>query len=137
MTNTTTNTLLNPTYPRLRDLRLALLALHRTLLNTERISYEQVRGWVSNGELLQLVIDHPHFAWLHRISGLIVQIDEVLRSDDPVSPEDVQTLLTDARSLLTPSETGHGFANRYFNALQRDPAAVLAHAEVVQLLNQD
>jgi len=46
---------------------------------TERIAYEQVRGRVSSGELLQLVIEHEQFAWLHRISELVVQIDEMLK----------------------------------------------------------
>jgi len=125
------------TYPQLRDLRNALMALHRILLNMERLNYEQVRGWTANGELLQLVIHHPQFAWLHQLSQLIVQLDEVWRSDEPVAPEAVSALWEEARSLLTPAETGSAFAKRYYNALQRDPAAVLAHAEVVALLAQD
>jgi len=47
------------------------------LLDTERITYEQVHGRVSSGE--QLVINHEQFAWLHRISELVVQIDEMLK----------------------------------------------------------
>jgi hypothetical protein len=39
------------------DLRIKLLHLHKQLLDTERIRYEQVHGRVSNGELLQLAID--------------------------------------------------------------------------------
>lgn len=136
--NTTLNgTLPQSTYPQLRDLRNALMALHRVLLNTERLNYEQVRGWTANADLLQLVIHHPQFAWLHQLSQLIVQMDEVWRSDEPVAPEAVQALLDEARSLLTPSEMGSAFAKRYYTALQRDPAAVLAHAEVAQLLAQD
>lgn len=118
----------------LRDLRNKLLRLHRVLLDTERITYEQVRGRVSSGELLQLVIDHEQFAWLHRISELVVQIDEMLQADEPVSLEDVQTLIADTRTLLTPSEVGNRFARKYYNALQREPGAVLAHAEVTELL---
>ena len=118
----------------LRDLRNKLLRLHACLLETERIAYEQVRGRVSSGELLQLLIDHEQFAWLHRISELVVQIDEMLQADEPVSLEDVQTLIADARTLLTPSEAGIGFARKYYNALQREPGAVLAHADVSDLL---
>lgn len=104
------------------------------LLETERITYEQVRGRVSSGELLQLVIEHEQFAWLHRISSLVVQIDEMLQADEPVSLSDVQNLIANARTLLTPSETGNGFARKYYNALQREPGVVLAHAEVSKLL---
>ena len=132
----TSNTLLQRIHQHqhLRDLRNKLLHLHRMLLETERITYEQVRGRVSSGELLQLVIEHEQFAWLHRISSLVVQIDEMLQADEPVSLSDVQNLIANARTLLTPSETGNGFARKYYNALQREPGVVLAHAEVSKLL---
>lgn len=42
----------------LRELRNKLLNLHQVLLQTERITYEQVRGRVLNTELLQLAIEH-------------------------------------------------------------------------------
>lgn len=132
----TSNTLLQRIHQHqyLRDLRNKLLHLHRVLLETERIAYEQVRGRVSRGELLQLVIDHEQFAWLHRISELVVQIDEMLQADEPVLLDDVQNLTANARTLLAPSETGKGFARKYYNALQREPGAVLAHAEITKLL---
>lgn len=118
----------------LRDLRNKLLYLHRMLLDRERIAYEQVSGRVTNGELLRLLIEHEQFAWLHRISSLVVQIDETLSADEPLSLENFQALIGDARSLLVPSEVGSGFARKYYNALQGEPDVVLAHAEVSQLL---
>lgn len=118
----------------LRDLRNKLLYLHRMLLDRERIAYEQVSGRVTNGELLRLLIEHEQFAWLHRISSLVVQIDETLSADEPLSPEDFHALISDARSLLVPSEVGSGFARKYYNALQGEPDVVLAHAEVAQFL---
>ncbi len=132
----TSNTLIQRIrqHQHLRELRNKLLRLHKMLLDTERITYEQVRGRVSSGELLQLVIEHEQFAWLHRISELVVQIDEMLQADEPVSLDDVQNLIANARTLLTPSETGNGFARKYYNALQREPNVVLAHAEVSELL---
>jgi hypothetical protein len=36
--------------------------------------------------------------------------------------------------MLAPDETGTGFARRYFEALQRDPDVVLAHAKTRKLL---
>jgi hypothetical protein len=38
--------------------------------------------------------------------------------------------------LLTASETGEGFQRRYYEALQRQPAVVLAHADVRRVLKQ-
>ncbi|MEA5503004.1 hypothetical protein VB735_07780 [Halotia wernerae UHCC 0503] len=121
----------------LRDLRNKLLHLHKALIETERIAYEQVSGRVSNRELLQLVISHEQFAWLHSISELVVQIDETLVADEPMSLENVQNLITNARMLISPSEVGNTFARKYYAALQREPDVVLAHADVSQFLASD
>ena len=103
-------------------------------MDTERIRYEQVRGQISNSELLQLAINHDQFAWLHRLSELIVQIDELIHSDEPVTSEAIAALLADVQILLTPDEVGDDFAVKYDMALQRNPDVVLAHADVDTLL---
>ena len=118
----------------LTDIRIKLLHLHKLLLDTERIRYEQVRGQISNNELLQLVINHDQFAWLHRLSELIVQIDELIHSDEPITSEAIAALIADVQILLTPDEVGNDFAVKYDMALQRNPDVVLAHADVVTLL---
>jgi hypothetical protein len=118
----------------LTDIRIKLLYLHKLLLDTERIRYEQVRGQISNSELLQLVINHDQFAWLHRLSELIVQIDELIHFDEPVTSEAIAALIADVQILLTPDEVGNDFAVKYDMALQRNPDVVLAHADVVTLL---
>src|SRR6266704_224007 len=53
---------------KLITLRLALLRLHKTLLEMERRDYEREHGHVNTGELFRLVVDHAQFAWLHNIS---------------------------------------------------------------------
>lgn len=135
----TSNTLLQRIrqHQNLRELRNKFLRLHKVLLDTERIAYEQAHGRVSSGELLRLLLEHEQFAWLRRISELVVQIDEMLAADEPVSLDDVQNLITAARTLIAPSEVGNGFTRRYYDALQREPAVVLAHAEVSKLLAEN
>ncbi|MEG5036502.1 hypothetical protein [Microcoleus sp. AT3-D2] len=118
----------------LTNIRIKLLHLHKLLLDTERIRYEQMRGRVSNSELLQLAISHDQFAWLHRLSELIVQIDELIHSDEPITSEAIAALIADVQILLTPDEVGNDFAVKYDMALQRNPDVVLAHADVVTLL---
>ena len=118
----------------LTNIRIKLLHLHQLLLGTERIRYEQVRGRVSKGELLQLVINHDQFAWLHHLSELIVQIDELIHSDEPITSEVIAVLIADVRILLTPNEAENDFAVRYDAAFQRNPDVVLAHADLVTLL---
>jgi hypothetical protein len=121
-------------HQRLTDIRIKLLHLHQLLLDTERIRYEQVRGQVSKGELLQLVINHDQFAWLHHLSELIVQIDELIHFDEPITSEAIAALIADVQILLTPDEAGNDFAVKYDAAFQRNPDVVLAHADVVTLL---
>jgi hypothetical protein len=124
-------------HQRLSELRIKLLRLHELLLETEIITYEQVRGQVSRGELLQLAIGHEQFAWLHRLSALIIQIDELLHDGEPVTPEAIEAIDSDIRTLLSPDELGDEFAMKYNTALQRHPDVVLAHADVVMLLTSD
>jgi catechol 2,3-dioxygenase len=116
---------------RLRDLRGRLLQLHKVLLDDTRVSYEMDRGRIaSNATLLQLVISDPWFAWLHSLSELVVRIDETAEPDSPATDADAATLIDQVERLLTASETGEGFQRRYYDALQRQPAVVLAHADV-------
>jgi hypothetical protein len=124
-------------HQRLSELRIKLLNLHQLLLETERLTYEQVRGYVSSGELLQLVISHEQFAWLHRLSELIIQIDELRHADEPVTPEAIEAIDSEIRTLLSPDEAGDEFAMKYNTALQRHPGVVLAHADVMMLLPSD
>lgn len=130
------DTLLQPTLQRLSVLRDKLLDLHKILLETERRTYEQVRGRVSRGELLQLLISDEQFAWLRNISMLVVEIDETLHADEPVTLDDAQSLLDSARTLLAPAEDGNTFEKKYYNALQGEPDVALAHAEITQILAQ-
>jgi hypothetical protein len=122
------------TIQRLRDLRLGLLHLHKALLETERVVYEQAHGRVSSGELLNLLLNHAQFAWLRSLSELIVRIDEMLDADEPATTSEAESLLAQSRALLKPSETGSEFGRRYYTAFQRDPAVVIAHREVTSIL---
>ena len=117
----------------LNDLRLGLLRLHKTLLEMERINYEKVSGRVNSGELLQIVLNHPQFGWLRIISALVVEIDELLNDEDPADASDFAELTSQARRLLTAPENEE-FKTKYQAALQLEPAVVMAHANIMQLL---
>jgi hypothetical protein len=120
---------------RLDQLRRKLLHLHKILLDAERAAYERKHGRKTAGEVLQLLINHEQFAWLHRISGLVVRIDEILEDEEPSTGTNAAILLTNARSLLTPAENGDDFGKKYHDALQRQPDAVLAHKDVAAILS--
>jgi catechol 2,3-dioxygenase len=125
------------TRARLAELRTRLLDLHKTLLDDAKVAYEMDRGRIpSAGALLQLVIGDPWFAWLQRLSGLIVRIDEMTAPEAKAMDTDARALFEQVDRLLIPSETGADFARRYFEALQRQPAVVLAHGDVKRLLKK-
>ena len=118
----------------LTDLRQALLHLHKTLLDWERVSYERIHGRVSSHDLLQAVFSDPQFAWLRPFSELIVHIDETLEHASPEEPGDVAAIVDRARALVSPDEARDAHAQRYHEALQAHPDAVLAHRAVTLVL---
>lgn len=122
---------------KLVGLRLALLRVHKTLLDMERREYERANGKVSVGELFRLVLDHQQFAWLHNISEFVVRIDETLAGENPVTANDVRTAVSLARKMFAPSESGDAFQKKYFDAIQQDPAVVIDHAELARLFNNE
>jgi len=120
----------------LKDLRHGLLRLHKTLLDSEQVTYERIHGRVeSAGQLLQLVMGDPWFAWLRPLSHLVIRIDEMLEDEQESTPQDIVLVLSEVRGLLTPSDQGEGFERNYYEALQRTPDVVLAHAHVKKLLS--
>ncbi len=121
----------------LQEVREALLRLHKALVETERVGYEQTMGAITSpNHFLKLLTTDPWFAWLHPLSQLIVAMDEALDTRKPRPPADLEALIARVRPLLTPAETGDGFPRNYFDALQRDPDVVLAHAAVTKLLGK-
>lgn len=127
----------DPTRQRLRDLSQRLLKLHKALLDVQRRSHDADSLPVrSRGELLQLVLSDPEFAWLRTLSTLIVQVDELVQTDELATEDDARALVDRARSLIQPGDAGSPpeFASRYKEALQTSPDVVVAHGGIVALL---
>src|SRR4051812_7855315 len=119
----------------LGNIRKALLNLHKTLLDWERAAYERQHGRRTAGELLNALMSEPQFAWLRPVSELIVRIDESLEIDAMEGPEiDVEAILAQVRTLVSPDPAGTAYAQRYYTALQEHPDAVITHRAVTTLL---
>lgn len=123
--------------PPLAELREALVQLHKALVDSERVSYEQTIGTIPSPQhFLQLLTTDPWFAWLHPLSLLIVAMDQALEAKrQPLTPADVAAFFQRTKELLIASEVGEGFAKHYFDALQRDPDVVMAHAAAARFFN--
>ncbi len=118
----------------LQELRSALLALHKALVDSERVQYEKTFGKIqSPNQFLQLLTTDPWFAWLSPLSKLIVSVDEALDAREPVSRQGWEGFLKQADALLRTEESGAGFRHHYFEALQRDPDVVMTHAQVTRV----
>jgi hypothetical protein len=119
----------------LNDLSRALRGLHQTLVQVVRREYEREWGVVAPGQLLQLLTRHPDFDWLHVLSEMMVEIDEMLDREQ-LSAADVRAVRDAVAKMLAPGESvTSGFPERYLAALQNDPAVVIAHTEVRRILN--
>lgn len=126
-----------PARQKLVALREALLRIHKSLLEMERRAYEKEHGKVTAGELFRLVVDDPQFSWLHNISEFVVRIDEALSSEEDVTATDSHVAISLARKIFTPSESGDGFQKKYFDAIQKDPAVVMEHAQLARLFHSE
>jgi hypothetical protein len=120
---------------RLKQLRPILLALHKALLEAERVNYEQAYGPIaSKGEYFRLVLGHEQFNWLRPISQLIVRIDEVLAAKQPEAAESAKGLVVETHSLLNSEPTGNPAQQHYTQVRQQHADIADMHATLMQLL---
>lgn len=120
---------------KMRAIRMALLHLHKALIDVERLRYGRAQGRPidSPHEALQLLLRDPWFAWLRPISELIVQADERLDDERPMTREEAEAYAAQALALLQQDAGGADFRREYHRSLQDVPDVVVAHSTVVRL----
>jgi chromate reductase, NAD(P)H dehydrogenase (quinone) len=118
-----------------------LRQLHAVLLRRARDDYMKEQGIadeISPGELLQLAIRNEAFAWLRRLSELMVEIDDVAddaaTADDPALQAAMRATVERLLAPAAPGEEGNAFALRYWAHVHADPEVTMAHAAVRQAL---
>jgi len=130
----------------LDQLRPALLQLHKTLLDAQRVRYERENGRVdSRGELLDLVLNDGSFEWLRVLSALIARLDELTavdkrddkNGDVSAAPRDAGVELRgviDRLRTLVRFEGNSGFTDPYREIIEAVPDALVAHVQLSRLL---
>jgi hypothetical protein len=114
-----------------RELAHALRALHRQALTVTQQSFEKLHGRVRGpGELLQLAVHDPLFAWLRPLSQEIVALDELADSDE-IGTQDLDAARASVVELF---DSNAEFRGTYLVYLQEEPDLVLAHAAVRKVL---
>jgi hypothetical protein len=118
----------------LDKLRHALLELHKTLLDAQRIRYERENGRVeSRGELLDLVLRDASFEWLRVLSAMIARLDELAAVDDKDVSAEMRGVIDRLRTLVR-FEGNSGFTDPYREIIEAVPDALVAHVQLSRLL---
>ena len=119
---------------KLDKLRHALLQLHKTLLDAQRIRYEREYGRVeSTGALLALVLEDASFEWLRVLSALIARLDELAEADDKDVSGELRAVIDRLRTLVR-FEGNIGFTGPYREIVDAVPDALVAHVQLSRLL---
>src|SRR5438552_13985875 len=127
--------MINTDTAKLDRLRHALLQLHKTLLDAQRIRYERENGRIeSRGELLALVLEDASFEWLRVLSALIARLDELAETDDKDSGAELRGVIERLRTLVR-FEGNDGFTGPYREIVEAVPDALVAHVQLSRLLN--
>jgi hypothetical protein len=117
------------------DVRHALLDLHRSLLDAQRIRYERDHGRIeTSGEFLGLVLEHPAFEWLRELSALIAQLDEWLEGGDKARREHFEEILARLRAMIQAGGANTRFNKPYWELAEEVPAVLVEHVKVWRLL---
>ncbi len=120
-----------PGHPTLQELSSVLRHLHRSLIEAESLNFPEATGPFDR---LVMVVEHPAFNWLHALSELIVEIDELADAAadtaHPITPckEVIERLLGPAPALR------EDFRSRYLELMQTAPDVAIASGAVRRLL---
>lgn len=125
---------------RLDEVSHALRPLHKTLVDLVRAAYEKRNGHVGGPvQLFHLLTQDPFFAWLHPMSALMAEIDELYDQKEPIAPDDVAAVRSTLEELVGDrgqEPSPDSFVSRYLEILQYSPDVVMAHARLRKALDR-
>ncbi len=119
----------------LNEIRKPLLALHKAILDHERVSYEKEVGPITPAAFLQALINGEGFRWITPLSTVIANVDETLDDDDATSEERIASV-QGVVGLFSQERPDNAFLTPYGQLLQTSPAVLHEHGRVAQLLRQ-
>jgi hypothetical protein len=125
----------DPVFQQLAGVREGLLRLHKAMLDRQKKIFELEHGRVASAnELLQLVIYNPQFDWLHKLSELVVEIDQATDAREPMTGPAASAWLDQSRTLL--SNQNDTFGEKLHQAIAQDGDVAQAHLQVIRLLKK-
>ncbi len=114
---------------KIKELNRELKALHRWLLELERIEAEKTLGKkISPLDFLHLLTGDPDFEWLRPLSALIANMDEFLDEAETFTHEDGLRLENEVASVLHQKDSK--LKSRYDYYLFNDGEFILLHGKL-------
>ncbi len=120
----------------LKESRLKLLRLHKLLVDIERENFENLKGKISSGHYLNLLVNDSNFEWLRKFSILIVEIDEMLDLDDGYATNTIDKHLSKMRNLLEIETVDEDFNKKFKNILQINSEVAEMRNEIIQIISE-
>lgn len=118
------------------ELRHALLDLHKSLLDAQRIRYEREHGRIQSSQaFLGIVLEHPSFAWLRTMSALIARLDEWME-EEAAPQEELVGMVATLRSLIETEGKLESFSKPYWDIVNAVPEVLVAHVKLWRLLDK-
>ena len=117
----------------LSEVRRPLLALHKSILDHERVLYEKEFGPVTPAAFLQVLINGSGFRWITPLSTVIAHVDETL-DDKKATDVDRIGAVEAVIGLFSAELPNNVFLPRYLPLLQANPAILHEHGRVAQVL---
>lgn len=113
----------------------ALLGIHRSLLNFQKQAMEALSGkQLSPHDVLGLSLGHADFAWLRKLSTMIVRIDEATDDKEADLSNTHKDIITELQTLFNEEVKEVDFKTRLKVALKKDPALCLQIEEFKKLI---
>ena len=126
---------------KLQELSKLLIRLHKSLINFESDQHEKrEQRKFSPHEMLHLSLNDPHFAWLRKVSELIVEIDTLVDDKEKKDAEksDLDFFNGETQKLLfLDSEETKDFKTKMMAAVAFNSEIVLQLASVRNFIKQN
>lgn len=119
---------------KLQTLTKVLRTLHKALIDVETQYFGAVGSPL---EHLQLITNHPHFAWLQKFSGLMAELDERLDQPETMDAPQAAAFRAALELLVGPRAPADPAFRQKYNALLHDsPEVAMAHGALRVALQQ-
>jgi hypothetical protein len=115
-------------------MRHALLDLHKSMIDAQRLLYERDHGRVTTAnEFLGLVLEHPEFGWIRELSALIAQLDEWRDTGTDAGDEQLAAIIQALRALVQKDGDGE-FNHKYWRMVEATPDVLVGHVKLWRIL---